>query len=72
MKWSCHRVMIDCIAVFRAHNEARLHRVHQGSEITLHEDNISAVHDSHRQELVLGMDENDLKQLARWLGAIRE
>jgi len=52
--------------------EARLHELHQGSEIYFHEDYILAVHDSHRQELVLGMDEDDLKQLARWLGSMKE
>jgi hypothetical protein len=52
--------------------EARLHEIHQGDKIVFHEDHILAVHDSHRQELVLGMDEDDLKQLAQWLGSMRE
>ena len=52
--------------------EARLHGLHDGGEIIFHEDHILAVHDSHRQELVLGMDEVDLKELAQWLGSMRE
>ena len=52
--------------------EAHLHELHLGSEIIFHEDHILAVHDTHRQELVLGMDEDDLKQLAQWLGSMRE
>ena len=52
--------------------EARLHGLHDGDEIVFHEDHILAVHDIHRQELVLGMDEMDLKVLAQWLGTQRE
>ena len=52
--------------------EARLHRLRQGDEIIFHEDHILAVHGIHRQELVLGMDEVDLKELAQWLGSHRE
>ena len=52
--------------------EARLHGLHDGDEIVFHEDHILAVHDIHRQELVLGMDERDLKVLAQWLGTQRE
>ena len=43
-----------------------------GDEIVFHEDHILAVHDSHRQELVLGMDAADLKELAQWLGSNSE
>jgi hypothetical protein len=52
--------------------EARLHGVHQGDEIVLHEDHLLHVHDTHRQELILAMDEVDLKKLAQWLGSHRE
>jgi hypothetical protein len=51
--------------------EARLHGVHHGDEITFHEDHILAVHDMHRQDLVLGMGAADLKELAQWLGSQR-
>jgi hypothetical protein len=51
--------------------EARLHGLEQGAEILFHEDHILAVHDSHRQELVVGMDATDLKELAQWLGSLR-
>ncbi len=51
--------------------EARLHGLHQGDEVIFHEDHILAVHDVHRQELVLGMDADDLKELAQWLGSLR-
>jgi len=47
--------------------EARLHELRQGDEIVFHEDHILAVHSSHRQEMVLGMDAADLKQLVEWL-----
>jgi len=47
--------------------EARLHGLNQGDEIFFHEDHILAVHDIHRLELVAGMDEVDLKELAQWL-----
>jgi hypothetical protein len=33
-----------------------------------HEDHILAVHDIHRQELLLAMDSAQLKELAEWLG----
>ena len=47
--------------------EGRLHGLHQGNDVLFHEDHILAVHDIHRQELLLGMDTTDLKQLAQWL-----
>jgi hypothetical protein len=47
--------------------EARLHELGQGGSIVLHADHILAVHSVHRQELVLGMDVADLKELAEWL-----
>lgn len=49
--------------------ESRLHELHQGDEILFHEDHILAVHGIHRQELVIGMDTADLKELAQWLGS---
>jgi len=47
--------------------EARLHEIHQGESIYFHEDHILAVHGSHREEIVLGMDAVELKTLAQWL-----
>ena len=52
--------------------ETRLHGLKQGDEIVFYEDHILAVHDVHRQELVSGMDESDLKELAQWIGSLRE
>lgn len=49
--------------------EARLHGLNQGDEIIFHADDILAVHDVHKQELVAGMDEADLKELTQWLAA---
>jgi hypothetical protein len=51
--------------------ESRLHGLNQGDEIVFHEDHILAVHGIHRQELVLGMDTADLKELAQWLATQR-
>jgi hypothetical protein len=51
--------------------EARLHGLDQGAEIVFHEDHILAVHDIHRQELVAGMNEEDLKELTQWLAELR-
>lgn len=52
--------------------EARLHGLKQGDEIIFHENHILAVHDIHRQELVVGMDVTDLKELARWVSELRQ
>ncbi len=52
--------------------EARLHGLHQGNEVVFHEDHILAIHNIHRQQLVLGMDAADLQQLAQWLSSMRE
>jgi len=52
--------------------EARLHGLHQGDEIVFHRDHILHVHDTHRQELVLGVNVGDLKELAELLGSHRE
>ena len=50
--------------------ESRLHNVSLGDEIVFHSDHILAVHPSHRQEMVMGMGEADLKQLVQWLGTL--
>jgi hypothetical protein len=52
--------------------EARLHELHQGDSVCFHQDHILAVHGSHREEIVLGMDAADLKTLAQWLESMRE
>jgi hypothetical protein len=52
--------------------EARLHGLNNGDEIIFHDDHILHVHDIHRQEIVAGMDEVDLKELAQWIGSLRE
>jgi len=51
--------------------EARLHGLKQRDEIVCHENQVLAVHPIHRQELVLGMDTADLKELAQWLASQR-
>jgi hypothetical protein len=48
--------------------ESRLHGLRQSDEIIFHEDHVLAVHDVHRQQLVAGMNADDLKELAQWLG----
>jgi hypothetical protein len=48
--------------------EARLHGLQKGDTVYFHADHILAVHGSHRQEIVMGMDAADLKTLAQWLG----
>ncbi len=53
-------------------HESRLHGFHQGDGIVFHDEHILIVHAIHRQELVLGMDAGELKQLAQWLGSHRE
>lgn len=50
--------------------EARLHGLQQGADLVLHSNHILAVHPSHRQELVMNMDESDLKLLVKWLGSL--
>lgn len=52
--------------------ETRLHGLNHCDNIIFHEDHILAVHDLHRQELVAGMDEHDLRELTQWLAALRE
>lgn len=51
--------------------EARLHGLKQGDEIVFHEDHMLAVDDIHRQQLVLGMDVADLKELAQWVASLK-
>ena len=50
--------------------ESRLHGLQFHDEIYFHVDHVLAVHPSHRQEMVLGMDEDDLRQLVEWLGTL--
>ncbi|MBC8355223.1 MAG: hypothetical protein H8E66_24880 [Planctomycetes bacterium] len=52
--------------------ETRLHGVNEGDVILFHADHILAVHPSHREEIVLGMDAVDLKELATWLASQRQ
>ena len=51
--------------------EARLHGLQERDVIVFHADHILAIHPTHREELVLGMDANDLKTLATWLASQR-
>jgi hypothetical protein len=41
-----------------------------GHQIVFHADNILAVHDVHRQELILSMNEADLKEMTLWLATV--
>lgn len=52
--------------------ENRLHGLDRGNEIFFHEDHVLAVHNIHRTELVAEMDLADLKELARWVGEMRD
>ena len=51
--------------------ETRLHCLSLGDEIVFHTNHVLAVHDVHRAELVAGMTQEDLKELAQWLGQLR-
>ena len=51
--------------------EARLHGLRLGDSIALREDHILAMHGSHRQDMVVGMSETDLRELVAWLGSRR-
>lgn len=51
--------------------EARLHGLGKGEKIFFSEDHILAIHDIHREELLLGMDVDELKELAQWVGEMR-
>jgi len=48
--------------------ESRLHELNLGDAVYFHEDHILAVHSSHRQEMVLGMDAGEIKTLANGSG----
>lgn len=48
-------------------HETPLHQLQRGSEIYFHENNILAVHASHREEMVLGMKRPDVFKLVEWL-----
>ena len=50
--------------------EVRLHGLNIGDQIVFHSDHILAVHDVHRQELILSMNEADLKELTLWLATV--
>lgn len=51
--------------------ESRLHGLKHGDRITFHQNQILAVHDVHRHELVAEMNVADLKELAQWVAQIR-
>ncbi len=51
--------------------EFRLHELRSGDPVFFHRDHILAVHGVHRQEMLMGMDADDLKVLAMWLGSQR-
>lgn len=50
--------------------ESRLHGLSRGDGILFDARHVLAVHPVHRQELVMSMDEDDLRQLAAWLRAL--
>lgn len=50
--------------------EARLHGLSIGDQIVFHADHILAVHNVHRQELILAMNEADLKEMTHWLATV--
>ena len=50
--------------------EARLHGLSIGDQIVFHSDHILAVHDVHRQEMILAMNEADLKEMTLWLATV--
>ena len=50
--------------------EVRLHGLNIGDQIVFHSDHILAVHDVHRQELILAMNEADLKEMTLWLATV--
>ena len=50
-------------------HEAKLHGIKQGDEVLFHADHLLAIHDIHRQDIVLSMEAEDLKVLAQWLGS---
>ena len=48
--------------------ESRLHEVQQHDAIFFCERHVLAIHDIHRRELVQGMNPEDVKEFATWLG----
>ncbi len=50
--------------------ESRLHGVQQNDNVVLHINHVLAVHPSHRQQMVMKMDEADLRELVTWLGTL--
>ena len=62
---SCFRGIVD-----NPLYESRLHEIHHNDEIVFHSNHVLSVHPVHRQEMVMEMDEGDLKQLVEWLGTL--
>lgn len=50
-------------------HESRLHEIQFGQTVAFHVRQILAIHPSHRQEMVMGMDEADIRKLVDWLGS---
>ncbi len=48
-------------------HESRLHDLHQGDSLTIHEDHILAVHRSNHQDLLLRMSQDELVAFGQWL-----
>lgn len=53
-------------------HEVSLHGLHQGDTIYFHDDHVLAVHGIHREQMVSEMDETDIRELAAWLGTLRQ
>ena len=49
--------------------EARLHGINLGTNVAFHINHILTIHPSHRQDMVMRMNEMDLRELVTWLGA---
>lgn len=49
-------------------HESRLHEIQFGQLVAFHSRHILTIHPSHRQELVMGMNEQDIRELVDWLG----
>lgn len=50
--------------------EAHLHGLRLDDQIVFHADHVLAVHHTHRQELILSMNEADLKEMTLWLATV--
>ena len=50
--------------------ESRLHEITQDNEILFLDRHILTIHPSHRQEMITGMDETDIRALVLWLGTL--